>query len=124
MELPVFGIPVLTAGTGRYSGFGFTIDSATREEYLDRLARAHEIPRLDPETLLLAKRHAYGLFHLRPFRFMSARSHFMAPNRAHPLSMNLELTVRSSDDIESAQDLRTLAEWLLDDELDYLQPTD
>jgi hypothetical protein len=55
---------------------------------------------------------------------MSARSHLMAPNRAHPLSMNLELTVRSSDDIESAQDLRTLAEWLLDDELDYLQPTD
>ena len=30
MELPCFGIPVVTAGTGRYSGRGFTIEPTTR----------------------------------------------------------------------------------------------
>ncbi|MGI0014515.1 MAG: hypothetical protein ACREBU_13895, partial [Nitrososphaera sp.] len=38
IEMACHGIPVLTAGTGRYSDLGFTIDSKTREEYLDHLA--------------------------------------------------------------------------------------
>ena len=36
IEAASFGIPVFTAGTGRYDRRGFTID-LTREEYLDRL---------------------------------------------------------------------------------------
>ena len=46
-ELPCFGKPALTAGTGFYSGRGFTVDSETADEYLGRLARIHE---LDPPT--------------------------------------------------------------------------
>ena len=42
-ELPCFGRPALTAGTGFYSGRGFTVDSESREEYLGRLARIEEI---------------------------------------------------------------------------------
>ena len=38
-ELPCFGKPALTAGTGFYSGRGFTVDSETADEYL-RPARA------------------------------------------------------------------------------------
>ena len=30
-------IPVMTAGTGRYHGLGFTIDSQTKKEYKSRL---------------------------------------------------------------------------------------
>ena len=40
MELPCFGIPVVTAGTGRYSGRGFTIDPSSREEFGAVLATA------------------------------------------------------------------------------------
>jgi len=123
MELPVFGIPVLTAGTGRYSGLGFTIDSATATEYVDRLARAHEIERLGDEAVLLAKRHAYALFRLRPFRFSSYRASFMPADRlGHPLSHNLTLLPESPRDVEGAADLRDFAEWALGDELDYLAP--
>jgi hypothetical protein len=122
MELPVFGIPTLTAGTGRYSGLGFTIDSATAAEYLEQLAHAHEIEPLDDDTVLLAKRHAYALFRMRPFRFTTYRSHFMPPERLrHPLSHNLELTVRSARELEGAVDLREFATWALGSELDYLR---
>ena len=38
-ELPCFGMPALTAGTGFYSGRGFTVDSETADEYLGRLVR-------------------------------------------------------------------------------------
>ena len=43
-ELPCFGKPVLTAGTGFYSGRGFTIDSATPDEYLERLRTIESQP--------------------------------------------------------------------------------
>jgi hypothetical protein len=121
MELPVYGIPVLTAGTGRYSGMGFTNDSVSAAEYLGKLARIQEIPRLSEEETLLAKRHAYGLFRLRPFRFSSYRAHFEHDRPRYPLRENLELTLRTASDVESAPDLRAFAEWAVDrSQLDYL----
>jgi hypothetical protein len=124
VELPCFGVPILTAGTGRYSGLGFTDDSTTAVEYLDKLARIHELPRLTEEQTVLAKKHAYGLFRLRPFRFTSYRAQFMAADRLdHPLSHNLEVLLHSPDQVESAPDLRAFGEWALDRaQLDYLTP--
>ena len=121
MELPCFGIPVVTAGTGRYSGLGFTVDSETASEYISRLARAQEVEPLDDGAVLLAKRHTYALFCLRPFRFTSYRASFMPPDRLHhPLSHNLELTLRSPREVEQAKDFRAFADWALGSQLDYL----
>src|SRR5207247_2842701 len=44
MEAPCYVIPVVTAGTGRYSGRGFTVDSRDRDEYLARLAALETVP--------------------------------------------------------------------------------
>jgi hypothetical protein len=124
MELPCFGIPVLTAGTGRYAGFGFTVDSASREEYLSRLATIQEIPPLDAETTLIAKRHAYALFRLRPLEFTSYEASFMPASRlGHPLSHNLRLRLETPAAVEQAADLREFAGWAEDRALlDYLAP--
>jgi hypothetical protein len=65
VELPCYGIPVLTGGTGRYSGLGFTLDSQTKEEYLERLARVQDCPRLSPELIVAAKKHALAVFEAR-----------------------------------------------------------
>ena len=43
-ELPCFGTPALTAGTGFYSDRGFTVDSDSPEQYLARLRAIEEIP--------------------------------------------------------------------------------
>ena len=66
LELPCFGIPVVTAGSGRYSGRGFTIDPRSPEEFADVLANLHERPRLDPLAARAARQYAYGTFSLRP----------------------------------------------------------
>jgi hypothetical protein len=117
LETPCFGIRTLTAGTGRYSGLGFTDDSSSAAEYLDKLARVHELPRPAAEETLLARKHAYGLFRLRPFRFTSYRSHFApASELRHPLSHNLELTAPTPDEA----DLREFARWAEGREIDYL----
>lgn len=123
IELPCFGKPVLTAGTGRYSGRGFTVDSANAAEYLDRLMRLHELPPLDDEQILLAKRYAYALFRLRPLRFTSIRSSQLpiAKLSTHPLGRNVELSIGSQAELRGAEDLNLFGEWVLDrSRLDYL----
>lgn len=69
LELPCFGIPTLTAGTGRYSGKGFTIDSESRFEYLDKVKNIHKITPLSAEQIDLAMRYAYCIFYARPARY-------------------------------------------------------
>ena len=121
-ELPCFGVAVLTAGTGFYSGRGFTIDSATPDEYLERLRTIERIPPLRPDQVELARRHAYALFRLRPTPFTS----FLATIRpleemGHPLDHDVEIRVRTREDLERAEDLRRFAEWATGSrELDYL----
>jgi hypothetical protein len=121
MELPCFGIPALTAGTGRYSGLGFTEDSSSREEYIGRLGRIDEIGRLGPEAILRAKKHAHAVFTRRPWLMKSIRCTFNLPYRAnYPLNQNVELTVASMAAMDAAGDLRAWAEWAVSARLDYL----
>lgn len=126
VELPCLGVPVLTAGTGFYSGLGFTVDSATPEEYLGRLAAIQEIPPLTAEQTTLARRHAHAIFRLRPTRFTSFRSTFRPLSEiGHPLDHDLELAVRTSAELREADDLRRFARWAVRSrELDYLELPD
>jgi len=78
LELPCFGIPVVTAGTGRYAGRGFTIDPATRDEYRSVLARLHRIPRLKDEAIRLARLHYFSTFELMPIPMHSVVFNFFA----------------------------------------------
>ncbi len=121
IEFPCFGIPVLTAGTGRYSNLGFTIDSQTREEYLQRLRRIQDIPRLSASETELACRHAYALFKLRPCLFES----FMTvkkelKNLGDPLGFNVRLFAESKEALFGARDLNNFASWAVESsDLDY-----
>ena len=122
IELPCFGVPVLTAGTGFYAGRGFTIDSGSAAEYLERLRRIQGISALSTEQTQLARRHAHALFRLRPTRFTSFESRFgTIDNVGHPLDQNLVLRLRSRAEFEHADDVRRFADWAIASrELDYL----
>jgi hypothetical protein len=115
IELPCFGVPVFTAGTGRYSGLGFTIDSSTRAEYLDRLSRIETFPRLSHEQVVLARKHAHALLELRPCPFQSFEM-TVAPldQLGHPLDHNVEIRLRSADELLTAHDLDVFARWALE----------
>lgn len=123
IEMACFGIPVLTAGTGRYSGRGFTVDSASREEYLERLRRIQEIPPMLREEIELAKKHAYWVFNLRPVNLDVMHKVWrqdLAENKGHPLASNERLLVSSMDDLASDRSLNGFADWVLSSrEADY-----
>jgi len=121
IEMACHGVPVLTAGTGRYAGLGFTIDSGSTGEYLDRLARIEIIPPLSPGEVELARRFAYALFTLRPWEVRSVEM-VKAPmeKTGHPLDHNLVAHVTSYAELTAASDFRRFAEWLASEEIDYL----
>ena len=121
-ELPCFGKSALTAGTGFYSGRGFTVDSDTAGEYLGRLARIQEILPPEPEAVELARKHAYGLFKLRQTRFTSFRSVFKPVEEIDdPYEATIEVTAESAEELRRAEDLRLLGQWAVRSrELDYL----
>jgi hypothetical protein len=121
IELPCFGKPCMTAGTGRYSGLGFTVDSNSPEEYLRKLGRLQEIPQLTREQVQRAKWHAYTVFVLRPWLMKSARSEFSYRQKGqHPLDHNLEFVARSIAEIRKNGDLDAWASWAPGREVDYI----
>ena len=66
LEMACFGKPVITAGTGSYSGLGFTIDSSSRKEYLGRLASLPDVGAGSPCDTALARRYGHTLLLRRP----------------------------------------------------------
>ena len=98
-ELPCFGVPVVTAGTGRYSGFDFTLDHDSAESYLATLARLETVPRLDRRSRAPRQgARSHALFARRPWVYRSFRSEIGADVKdpLHRTSLPLRRATRSS----------------------------
>jgi hypothetical protein len=113
MELPCLGIPVVTAGTGRYSRYGFTIDPDTREEYERTLLNLHLQPKLDDNTIELARRHAYWVFLNRTVNFnsISVMTSTVLNDPNHPLHHNFTFKPGLKSKLEG-QELQDFSAWL------------
>jgi len=116
LEAACFGIPTITAGTGRYDRKGFTVDPETPEDYLARLDRLGEIPPLSPAQTELARRYAWALLRARPVATRCVRFRYEADGQA-------SLTVEPDpavDDLLAAPDVRAIAAWLESGAEDHL----
>ena len=122
VELVCFGKHCVTAGTGRYSGMGFTIDSSSRVEYLNRLSTLHLQPPMNATELQRAKWHAYAAFILRPWTMVSARAHFNYEKVGQsPLDHNLSLEAHSLKQLDTNGDLGRWRDWALSKNIDYIE---
>ncbi len=121
MELPCFGVPVLTAGTGRYSGLGFTIDSNSRAQYVQRLETIDRLTPLSREVVLLAKKYAHTTFLRRTWMMKSFRSDFSrGSDKGGQLHWDLEV-VDPRPRQTPWEDMTNFSNWAAETgELDYL----
>ncbi len=110
IEAARLGIPVLTGGRAAYDDLGFTVDSDTREEYLEKVRNIELIPRLSPAQRELAERFAYAHFLLRPWHAKSVTLQYL-PNTKKFLSEG-RVNIRSKEEWYTAEDLRNFAEWI------------
>jgi len=122
IEAPCFGIPVITAGTGRYSGLGFTEDSETRSAYLELLNHIEEIPKLSPKKAALARKHAFALFECRPLSFTTFQTVRTPGEPGKALGYDVAIRAKSQKDVTDASDIKTFIDWLLHSkDEDYLR---
>lgn len=113
-EMPCFGKPVLTAGTGRYSNLGFTVDSATQEEYLEKLETIAQIPQLNQHETSLARKHAFLAAIRRPWTMTSFQTiESLSSNHGHPLKRNLHTEIEATEELGNASDVRLWLNWAL-----------
>ncbi len=111
IEAAVFGVPVVTAGTGRYDRRGFTLDSTSRAEYLEKLATLETFPRLTAEQVELAERFAYEVLFCRPLRLSSASLEFERDGKATP---RFRIQAQTREEWLAAPEMRQLSSWLAD----------
>jgi Capsule polysaccharide biosynthesis protein len=110
IEAARLGIPVLTGGRGPYDSLGFTVDSNTREEYLEKVRNIQIIPRLSSAQQELAERFAYVNFLMRPWQAKSVTLQYL-PN-TKKFSYQGQVNIRSTEDWYTADDLKAFAEWV------------
>jgi hypothetical protein len=111
IESALFGVPVITAGTGRYDRRGFTLDSATRHEYLQKLATLETYPRLTPEQVEIAERYAYGVFFGRPLTLSCASLEYARDATATP---KVKILCQTREQWLASPDMQQLAGWIAD----------
>ena len=116
MELPCFGKLTLTAGTGRYSDLGFTNDSKTKDEYLNKILNIQNLPKMTEEQIIFAKKHAYFSFYSRGWKMETYVSKFLKINTgSHPLDHDLVLNKNNQD----YKDLKQFSNWVDSNNVDY-----
>lgn len=123
-EMPCFGVPALTGGTGRYSGLGFTEDSDSAADYLAKVRAIETIPPVAPERVRLALRHAYLFFKIRPAKYDTYASDIAADRRtAGPFFWDIRFKARTYRELLDNPQLSRVVDWLVaSDEEDCLGP--
>ncbi len=118
IEAACFGIPVLTAGTGRYDRLGFTHDFVSREAYISQLESLPFLPSMTASQIELARRYAYGVFLCRTAKLESLTLEFRKDSRAELVTSMSEKAKRQ---IEKCDDIRDIASWITSGEEDYFE---
>ena len=123
VEFPPLGIPVVTAGTGRASNFGFTVDSTTRKEYIEKLHTLQSIPKLSQKQINDAECYAYTVLNCRPWILKSFACNYMkSGSGSHPLESNILINAKNWDEIKQNGDLCKISRWISNrDEVDFFE---
>jgi hypothetical protein len=112
-------VPVLTAGTGRFDRRGFTIDSSTDAEYLDRLAHIQDVPRLTPQQRELAEKFAHAVFIRRPLELKTVTMEYAQDSQA---TLKTRINAVTRQDWLDAPDIQSLSAWIADGrQADFLE---
>jgi hypothetical protein len=85
LEFTTQGIPTLIAGQSRYSGFGFTIEPKTKQDYKNSLSNLTEVEPLSQEQIEWAKVVAYIYFVL-----FDIKSDLLCPTSKVPSDLSEE----------------------------------
>ncbi len=112
-ELASFGIPVLTAGTGRYSNKGFTIDSSSINEFKNKVRKIHLINKLSKNKIRRARIYTYGSLIGRAIPMDGLRMRYnLEKSIFRPYHMDVPVEFLGLSDYVKKKDIRLLIKWI------------
>ena len=121
LEMAALGKTVITAGTGRYEGNGFTLDPKTAADYLALLGRLPDVAEPTPLEVEWAERYAHAIFLLKPFEVKSVEPRLAAGRSKVVASDDLLYVPRSLVGSELPEDLARFGDFVDDrSRIDFL----
>lgn len=118
IEAACYGVAVITAGSGRYDGLGFTKDHKTRHEYLETIKNLHNLKIDIKKIKRLAIKFAYNLYVSRTFPTDNIKFYFKKNSNN---TMTHDLVDDGSNEIFDKSNIKKLKRWFLSNEEDYLE---
>jgi hypothetical protein len=118
IEAACAGVTVLTAGTGRYDQKGFTVDSETKGQYLERISNLDQIPPITDAQIELARRFAYGLYFCRSVSLTSVDMEYEQDEGA---TLNSKVLWKNREDLKKSNDVQFLRKWIENGDEDYFR---
>jgi hypothetical protein len=116
IESALHGKVVITAGTGRYNGMGFTNDYSNSADYLTALSRIHTMPTMSNKSLELAEKYTYAVFLCRPTQLQTVKARFIQNEFA---TLAVDLCVDSHEALATMPDINRVTDFLLSDKEDF-----
>ena len=110
IEAACRGIRVLTAGTGRYDGYGFTADFDARDDYLRVVEKIEDLAPMNTTETELARRYAYGVFKARSIPLRSVGFSFKRDAKAE---METWINVENRQQLMMGEDVISIANWIV-----------
>lgn len=120
IEAPVYGVTTLTAGTGRYSGLGFTVDSNSQDEYLKRIRKLNDVPMIEFNSVKLAQIFASTLFNLRPTKYGNVFKDVFPRATNHPGHRDLQFLKDNLEEALLDHQMQDLVLYIESDDEDFL----
>jgi hypothetical protein len=115
-ENAALGKAVIVAGSGPYSGLGFTVEPASVEEYRQTLLRLPKVASLDAQATRNALCFGYSQLVRKPYVMGNYRMRYSAePGTFHPLNGDLQVLQATADGFFEEPRARRWVEWLTAD---------
>ena len=120
IEAACFGVPVVTAGTGRYDRRGFTLDSDSIDQYFSTLRNIQLIKPLDSISIKSALIYAHGSFISRVVRLPHINSFF---DKSQFTGLVIKFNYKTLFEIQNSSLINGLSEWIDTDLEDFCPST-
>lgn len=116
IEAACYGIPVITAGTGRYDNLGFTIDSSSEEEYFRKLRNIRNFKKYKKNKIFKAIVFAHAILISKQLETKSINFKYLKTKDA-----KLEVNINNNSNFFELSDVIKLSEWFSSKKEDLYQ---
>lgn len=115
IEAACFGIPVITAGTGRYDNMGFTLDSSTVKQYYKKIENIKNFKKYSKKEINKAMKFAYATLISKQLKTEIIKFEYLKTKDAR-----LSINITKVENLLGTNDVIKLSNWLQNKEEDLI----